>query len=76
MYVAIGQKASTVARVVNNLEKHGAMEYTIVLASMASDSSSLQYIAPYAGTSLAEYFMYKGQDALIVYDDLSKHAVA
>lgn len=76
MYVAIGQKASTVARVVNNLEKHGAMEYTIVLASMASDSSSLQYIAPYAGTALAEYFMYKGQDALIVYDDLSKHAVA
>ena len=60
----------------NNLEKHGAMEYTIVLASMASDSSSLQYIAPYAGTALAEYFMYKGQDALIVYDDLSKHAVA
>ena len=76
VYVAIGQKASTVARVVNNLEKHGAMEYTIVLASMASDSSSLQYIAPYAGTALAEYFMYKGQDALIVYDDLSKHAVA
>ena len=76
IYVAIGQKASTVARVVNNLEKHGAMEYTIVLASMASDSSSLQYIAPYAGTALAEYFMYKGQDALIVYDDLSKHAVA
>ena len=62
VYVAIGQKASTVARVVNNLEKHGAMEYTIVLASMASDSSSLQYIAPYAGTALAEYFMYKGQD--------------
>lgn len=76
VYVAIGQKASTVARVVNNLEKHGAMEYTIVLASMASDSSSLQYIAPYAGTALAEYFMYKGQDALIVYDDLSKHAAA
>ena len=76
VYVAIGQNASTVARVVNNLEKHGAMEYTIVLASMASDSSSLQYIAPYAGTALAEYFMYKGQDALIVYDDLSKHAVA
>ena len=76
VYVAIGQKASTVARVVNNLEKHGAMEYTIVLASMASDSSSLQYIAPYAGTALAEYFMYIGQDALIVYDDLSKHAVA
>ena len=76
VYVAIGQKASTVARVVNNLENHGAMEYTIVLASMASDSSSLQYIAPYAGTALAEYFMYKGQDALIVYDDLSKHAVA
>ena len=76
IYVAIGQKASTVARVVNNLEKHGAMEYTIVLASMASDSSSLQYIAPYAGTALAEYFMYKGKDCLIVYDDLSKHAVA
>ena len=76
LIIGDGQKASTVARVVNNLEKHGAMEYTIVLASMASDSSSLQYIAPYAGTALAEYFMYKGQDALIVYDDLSKHAVA
>ena len=76
IYVAIGQKASTVAKVVSTLEKHDAMDYSIVLSSTASDPSSLQYIAPYAGTALAEYFMYKGKDVLIVYDDLSKHAVA
>ena len=76
IYVAIGQKASTVAKVVSNLEKYGAMEYTTVFSSTASDCAPLQYIAPYAGTALAEYFMYKGKDVLIVYDDLSKHAVA
>ncbi len=76
IYAAIGQKASTVAKLVNTLKKHGAMDYSIVLSSTASESASLQYIAPYAGTALAEYFMYKGKDVLIVYDDLSKHAVA
>ena len=76
IYVAVGQKASTVAKVVSTLEKHGAMEYTTVFSSTASDCAPLQYIVPYAGTSLAEYFMYKGRDVLIVYDDLSKHAVA
>ncbi|MGN0483459.1 MAG: F0F1 ATP synthase subunit alpha [Lachnospiraceae bacterium] len=76
IYVAIGQKASTVAKIVNTLNKYDAMEYSIVLAAVASDSASLQYIAPYSATSLAEYFMYKGKDVLIVYDDLSKHAVA
>ena len=76
IYVAIGQKASTVAKLVNTLTKNGAMDYSIVLSSTASESASLQYIAPYAGTALAEYFMYKGKDVLIVYDDLSKHAVA
>ena len=76
IYVAIGQKASTVAKVVSNLEKYGAMEYTTVFSATASDCAPLQYIAPYAGTALAEYFMYKGKDVLIVYDDLSKHAVA
>ena len=76
IYVAIGQKASTVAKLVNSLKKNGAMEYTIVLSSTASDSAPLQYIAPYAGTAMAEYFMYQGKDVLIVYDDLSKHAVA
>ena len=76
IYVAIGQKASTVAKLVNRLTKNGAMDYSIVLSSTASESASLQYIAPYAGTALAEYFMYKGKDVLIVYDDLSKHAVA
>ena len=76
IYVAIGQKASTVAKLVNTLTKNGAMDYSIVLTSTASESASLQYIAPYAGTALAEYFMYKGKDVLIVYDDLSKHAVA
>ena len=76
IYVAIGQKASTVAKVVSNLEKYGAMEYTTVFSSTASDCAPLQYIVPYAGTALAEYFMYKGKDVLMVYDDLSKHAVA
>lgn len=76
VYVAIGQKASTIAKVVNNLNKYDAMDYTIVVASTASDSAPLQYIAPYSGTAIAEYFMHKGKDVLIVYDDLSKHAVA
>ena len=76
VYVAIGQKASTVAKVVNTLQTHGAMDYTIIVSSTASDCAPLQYIAPYAGTAMAEYFMYKGKDVLIVYDDLSKHAVA
>lgn len=76
IYVAVGQKASTVAKVVSTLEKHGAMEYSIVMAATASDCAPLQYIVPYAGTSLAEHFMYQGKDVLIVYDDLSKHAVA
>ena len=76
IYVAIGQKASTVAKIVSTLEKHGAMDYTTVFSSTASDCAPLQYIAPYAGTALAEYFMYQGKDVLIVYDDLSKHAVA
>ena len=76
IYLAIGQKASTVAKVVSNLEKYGAMEYTTVFSATASDCAPLQYIAPYAGTALAEYFMYQGKDVLIVYDDLSKHAVA
>ena len=76
IYVAIGQKASTVSKLVHTLEKHGAMDYTIVVSSTASDPAPLQYIAPYSGTALAEYFMYRGQDVLSVYDDLSKHAVA
>ena len=76
VYVAIGQKASTIAKIVNTLTKKGAMDYSIVVSATASDSASLQYIAPYAGTSIAEYFMYQGRDVLIVYDDLSKHAVA
>ena len=76
IYVAIGQKASTVAKIVNTLSKQGAMDYTIIVSATASAPASLQYIAPYSGTSLAEYFMYKGKDVLIVYDDLSKHAVA
>ena len=76
IYVAIGQKASTVAKIVSTLEKHGAMAYTTVFSSTASDCAPLQYIVPYAGTALAEYFMYKGKDVLMVYDDLSKHAVA
>ena len=76
IYVAIGQKASTVAKVVSTLERHGAMEYSIVVSATASEPASLQYIAPYAGTAMAEYFMYQGKDVLIIYDDLSKHAVA
>lgn len=76
IYVAIGQKASTIAKLVNTLKKQEAMEYSIILSSTASDPASLQYIAPYSGTALAEYFMYQGKDVLIVYDDLSKHAVA
>ena len=76
IYVAIGQKASTISKVVNTFKTSGAMDHTIVLASTARDCAPLQYIAPYAGTALAEYFMYKGKDVLIVYDDLSKHAVA
>jgi len=76
VYVAIGQKQSTVANIVNTLKAEGAMDYTIVVAATASQSASLQYLAPFAGCSMAEYFMYKGGDALIVYDDLSKHAVA
>ena len=76
IYVAIGQKASTISKVVNTFKTSGAMDHTIVLPSTASDCAPLQYIAPYAGTALAEYFMYKGKDVLIVYDDLSKHAVA
>ena len=76
VYVAIGQKASTIAKLVNTLKKNDAMDYTIVVAATASDPAPLQYIAPYAGTALAEYFMYQGKDVLIVYDDLSKHAVA
>ncbi|WP_242829060.1 F0F1 ATP synthase subunit alpha [Butyrivibrio sp. XBB1001] len=76
VYVAIGQKASTVAKLIQTLKKTGAMDYTIVVSSTASDMAPLQYIAPYSGTALAEYFMYRGKDVLIVYDDLSKHAVA
>lgn len=76
IYVAIAQKASTIAKVVNTLSHAGAMDYSIVVAATASDSAPLQYIAPYSGTALAEYFMAKGKDVLIIYDDLSKHAVA
>ena len=76
IYVAIGQKASSIARVTEDLKKHGAMDYTTIVAATASDSAPLQYIAPYAGTALAEYFMAQGKSVLIVYDDLSKHAVA
>jgi F-type H+-transporting ATPase subunit alpha len=76
VYVAIGQKASTVAKLVNSLKKGGAMDYTIVVSATAADPAPLQYIAPYSGTALAEYFMYQGKDVLIIYDDLSKHAVA
>ena len=76
IYVAIGQKASSIARVAEDLKKHGAMSYTTIVAATASNSAPLQYIAPYAGTALAEYFMSKGKSVLIVYDDLSKHAVA
>ena len=76
IYVAIGQKASTVAKLVNTLKNKDALDYTVVMASTASDPAPLQYIAPYAGTAMAEYFMHQGKDVLIVYDDLSKHAVA
>ena len=76
IYVAIGQKASSIARVAGDLKKHGAMDYTTIVAATASDSAPLQYIAPYAGTALAEYFMAQGKSVLIVYEDLSKHAVA
>lgn len=76
VYVAIGQKASTIAQVMTNLKKHGAMDYTVVVAATASAPAALQYLAPYSGTAIAEYFMDQGKDVLIVYDDLSKHAVA
>ncbi|MCM1045782.1 MAG: F0F1 ATP synthase subunit alpha [Candidatus Gastranaerophilales bacterium] len=76
IYVAIGQKASTISKLAATLKKSGAMEYTIIVSATASDPAPLQYIAPYAGTALAEHFMYQGRDVLIVYDDLSKHAVA
>ncbi len=76
IYVAIGQKASTIAKLVNTLKEHEALDYTIIVSATASDPAPLQYIAPYSGTALAEYFMYSGKDVLIVYDDLSKHAVA
>lgn len=76
IYVAIGQKSSTVAQVVNTLKKYGAMEYSVVVSASASDPAPFQYIAPYSGTAMAEYFMEKGKDVLIIYDDLSKHAVA
>lgn len=76
VYVAIGQKASTIAQVMTNLKKHGAMDYTVVVAATASTPAALQYLAPYSGTAIAEYFMDQGKDVLIVYDDLSKHAVA
>lgn len=76
IYVAIGQKSSTVAQLVNTLRKHGALDYTTVFCSTASECAPLQYIVPYSATALAEYFMYQGKDVLIIYDDLSKHAVA
>ena len=76
VYVAIGQKASTIAQVISNLKKHKALDYTVVVTANASAPASLQYLAPYSGTAIAEYFMEKGKDVLIVYDDLSKHAVA
>lgn len=76
VYCSIGQKASTIARLVHTLENSGAMEHTVVVASTASDSPAMQYLAPYAACSIAEQFMYMGKDALVVYDDLSKHAVA
>ena len=76
IYVAIGQKASTIASVVRKLEEHGALDNTIVVSASASDTAALQYIAPYAGCAMGEYFLDQGEDALVVYDDLSKHAVA
>ena len=74
VYVAIGQKASTIANVVRKLEEHGAMAYTIIVASPASESAAMQYIAPYSGCTMGEYFRDRGQDALIIYDDLTKQA--
>mgnify|MGYP001333740808 FL=1 len=76
IYVAIGQKASTIAKLVNTLKTAGAMDYTTIVSATAADPAPLQYIAPYAGTAMAEYFMHNGKDVLIIYDDLSKHAVA
>ena len=76
IYVAIGQKASSIANVVRKLEEHGAMEHTIVVAATASEAAALQYIAPYSGCTMGEFFRDRGEDALIVYDDLSKQAVA
>ena len=76
IYVAIGQKASSVAQLTETLRRHDAMDYCVVLCATASDAAPLQYIAPYAGCALGEYFMNKGRDVLIVYDDLSKHAIA
>ncbi len=76
IYVAIGQKASLISQLVTNLKKHGAMDYTVIVTASASDAAPIQYIAPYSGCALAEYFMYQGKDVLIVYDDLSKHAIA
>ena len=76
IYVAIGQKASTVAKIQNTLIKYGAMDYSMIVCATASEPAPLQYIAPYSGTAMAEYFMEQGKDVLIVYDDLSKHAVA
>jgi F-type H+-transporting ATPase subunit alpha len=76
VYCAIGQKSSSVAALIRNLEKHGALDYTFVVLASASDSAALQYLAPYAAVAMAEYFMHQGKDVLVVYDDLSKHAVA
>ena len=76
IYVAIGQKASLISQLVTNLKKHGAMEYTIIVTASASDAAPIQYIAPYSGCALAEFFMHQGKDVLIIYDDLSKHAIA
>ena len=76
IYVAIGQKRATISRLVAKLEESGAMPYSIIVVASASDSAAMQYLAPYAGCAMGEYFMDQGQDALIVYDDLSKHAVA
>jgi len=75
-YVAIGQKQSTIAQIIEKLRETGAMDYTIIVVASASDPAALQYLAPYAGVAIAEYFMEKGQDALVVYDDLTKHAWA
>jgi F-type H+-transporting ATPase subunit alpha len=76
VYCAIGQKSSSIVAIINNLEKHGAMDYTFVVLASASDSAALQYIAPYSAVAMAEHFLHQGKDVLVVYDDLSKHAVA